>query len=118
MTDPLDRIRAIALVLPESEERDSQGEPTFVVADTPFARVHGADSQGAAVLWVRTSGDEEQAMPVGSAPQTCTKPADLDAGSWVAIALAGEADWTLVEDRIARSWELSAPAALLEAGGR
>ena len=30
----------------------------------------------------------------------------------------GEVDWPLVEDRIAQSWELAAPAGLLEAGGR
>ena len=31
---------------------------------------------------------------------------------------AADVDWTLVEDRIARSWELAAPRRLLEAGGR
>ena len=37
---------------------------------------------------------------------------------WSEIALLGDIDWTLVEDRIARSWELVAPTELLEAGGR
>ena len=40
-----------------------------------------------------------------------------DAG-WTAIDLGGDVDWVLVEDRIARIWELAAPARLLEAGGR
>ena len=37
---------------------------------------------------------------------------------WTAIDLGGDVDWVLVEDRIARSWELTAPTHLLEAGGR
>lgn len=41
-----------------------------------------------------------------------------DAEGWEDIDLAAEADWALVEDRIAHSWELVAPAGLLEAGGR
>jgi phosphoribosylglycinamide formyltransferase-1/phosphoribosylamine--glycine ligase/phosphoribosylglycinamide formyltransferase/phosphoribosylformylglycinamidine cyclo-ligase len=36
----------------------------------------------------------------------------------VSVNLAGDPDWPLVEDRVARSWELAAPARLLEAGGR
>jgi phosphoribosylglycinamide formyltransferase-1 len=37
-------------------------------------------------------------------------------GEWVAVEI-GE-DPVQVEDRIARGWELAAPTALLEAGGR
>lgn len=119
MTIPLDRIRAIALVLPDSEERESHGQPTFFVAGKQFAQFrddHHGD--GRTVVCVRTSGADEQAMLIEAAPETYAKPSYLGAQHWVAIDLSAEADWTLVEDRIARSWELSAPAALLEAGGR
>jgi hypothetical protein len=34
------------------------------------------------------------------------------------MTLGGDPDWTLIEDRIAHSWELAAPERLLEAGGR
>jgi phosphoribosylglycinamide formyltransferase-1 len=37
---------------------------------------------------------------------------------WEDVSLEGDVDWQLVEDRIARSWELVAPSGLLEAGGR
>jgi hypothetical protein len=36
----------------------------------------------------------------------------------VSVNLSGEVDWSLVDSRIARSWELAAPRRLLEAGGR
>lgn len=118
-TEAIDRVREIALLLPESEERESHGQPTFFVAGKQFAQLrvdHHGD--GLTVVCVRTSGSDEQAMLMEAAPDTYRKPAYLGASGWVSIDLGNEVDWTLVEDRIARSWELSAPAGLLEAGGR
>lgn len=122
MTDAspmLARIREIALLLPEAEERPSHGQPTFFVADKQFAQVrenHHGD--GLNVVCVRTSGTDEQAMLIDAAPQTYTKPAYLGPSGWVAMTLDGDPDWALIEDRVARSWELAAPRRLLEAGGR
>jgi hypothetical protein len=119
MTDPLDRVRAAALVLPEVEERVSHGQPTFFVAGKQFAQFrddHHGD--GLTVVCVRTSGTDEQAMLLETAPDTYRLPAYLGPAGWVGIDLAGDVDWPLVEDRIARSWELAAPRRLLEAGGR
>ena len=116
---PIDRVRAAALALPETEERPSHGQPTFFVAGKQFAQFrddHHGD--GRTVVCVRTSGEDEQAMLIDAAPDTYSRPAYLGPSGWVGVNLAGEADWPLVEDRIARSWELAAPAALLEAGGR
>ena len=118
MTDPLDRVRASALELPETEERLSHGQPTFFVAGKQFAQFrdnHHGD--GKTVVCVRTSGPDEQAMLMEVAPETYSRPAYLP--SWVAINLAGDSvDWELVDSRIARSWELAAPRRLLEMGGR
>jgi hypothetical protein len=116
---PLDRIRDFALTLPGTEERPSHGQPTFFVADRQFAQVredHHGD--GRHVVCVRTSDDNEQAMLLEAAPDTYSRPAYLGSSGWVGVNLAGEPDWQLVEDRIARSWELAAPDRLLEAGGR
>ena len=86
----LTRIRAIALLLPEAAEQMRDGHPTFVVADAAFAQVRDD-----AVVAVRSDDD-----------------------GWSALRLADDADWALIEDRIAHSWELVAPRDLLEAGGR
>ncbi len=118
-TPALARVRDIALLLPEVEERPSHGQPTFFVAGKQFAQVredHHHD--GRSVVCVRTSGSDEQAMLLEAAPDTYSNPAYLGPSGWVAVTLAGEADWALIEDRIARSWELAAPDRLLEAGGR
>jgi hypothetical protein len=119
MTDPLARVREIALLLPEATERESHGQPTFFVAGKQFAQFrHDHHGDGRTAICVRTSGMEEQAMLLEAAPHVYARPAYLGASGWVAMDLTGEADWALVEDRIARSWELAAPARLLEAGGR
>lgn len=121
MTDlsPLDRVRAAALALPETEEKISHGQPTFFVADKQFAQFredHHGD--GMTVVCVKTGGSDEQAMLIEANPEVYSKPAYLGATGWVGMNLTGDPDWSLVEDRIARSWELAAPDRLLEAGGR
>ena len=118
-TDVLARLHATALALPEVEERPSHGQPTFFVAGKQFAQFradHHGD--GLTVVCVRTSGTDEQSMLIEAAPATYRKPAYLHSSGWVSIDLDGDIDWTLVDDRVARSWELAAPRRLLEAGGR
>ena len=118
MSTPLERVRAAALELPESEERVSHGQPTFFVTGKQFAQFrdnHHGD--GKTVVCVRTSSLDEQAMLLEADPGTYSKPAYLP--SWVGISVAGETvEWDHVGDRIAASWELAAPSRLLEAGGR
>jgi hypothetical protein len=89
----LARVRAVALLLPEVEERAQDGH-SFFVGDAAFVRVRDGDD-GTAV--VQLLDDEAQ---------------------WTDVAIDEDTDWTLVEDRIAHSWELAAPRDLLEAGGR
>jgi hypothetical protein len=115
----LDRVRAAALALPETEERLSHGQPTFFVAGKQFAQVrvnHHGDTR--TVVCVRTSGLDEQSMLIESDPATYSRPAYLGSSGWVSVNLAGDVDWDHVADRIAMSWEIAAPRRLLEAGGR
>lgn len=91
-SNTLARVRDIALLLPEVEERSADGVTTFVVSDAAFVKVCGDDA-------LRVRGE-------------------ADAAEWVDVGIEADADWTLIEDRIARSWELAAPRRLLEAGGR
>ena len=118
MTEPLDRVRAAALELPEAEERLSHGQPTFFVAGKQFAQFrdnHHGD--GKTVVCVRVSSVDEQAMLLEADPEPYSKPAYMP--TWLSISLAGkDVDWDHVADRIAESWELVAPRRLLEAGGR
>ncbi|MFV0920782.1 MmcQ/YjbR family DNA-binding protein [Sphingomonas parapaucimobilis] len=95
MTDFLSRIRDIALLLPGTTEQAGDGETRFLVEGAPFLRVSRTSS--AIHLCIADEGQEPH---------------------WTDVTLDTDSDWTLFEDRIARSWELVAPTELLEAGGR
>jgi hypothetical protein len=118
MSEALDKVRASALELPETEERLSHGQPTFFVAGKQFAQFrdnHHGD--GKTVVCVRVGSVDEQAMLLEADPATYSKPAYLP--RWIAVSVAGEnVDWEHVDSRIGESWELAAPRRLLEAGGR
>lgn len=114
----LDKVREAALDLPETEERLSHGQPTFFVAGKQFAQFrHNHHGDGRTVVCVRTGGPDEQAMLIEAVPDTYSRPAYLGPSGWVSINLAGYAvDWDHVADRLARSWQLAAPARLLKRG--
>ena len=117
-SDAIDRVRAVATALPEVEERMSHGQPTFFVAGKQFAQVRDDHGDRRLVVCIKASDAEEAAMLIEANPGTYSRPAYLGAAGWVAMDLAANPDWALVEDRIAHSWELAAPQRLLEAGGR
>lgn len=118
MAEPLDKIREIALELPDASERSSHGQPTFFAGGKMFAQYrdnHHGD--GRTIVAVKTGEAEETRMLIETAPETYSRVAYFGA-DWVGLALGEDTDWDHVGDRIARSWELAAPSSLLEAGGR
>ncbi|TPG42944.1 MmcQ/YjbR family DNA-binding protein [Sphingomonas koreensis] len=116
----LDKIRAMALALPETAERPSHGSPGFHIEKGKFFAYfwHDHHGDGETVVIVKTSGLEEQAMLIEMQPDCYYSPPYLGPSGWVAMRLDGDVDWDRVGDRIAQSWEMVAPARLLEAGGR
>ncbi len=88
MNEWLDRVRETALLLPGAEEQGDGEQRLFCVEGEPFAKV------GNGSLSVRS------------------------AEGWAVVPVEGDVDWRLVDDAIARGWELTAPRDLLEAGGR
>lgn len=116
--NPLEQVRALALDLPEVEERPSHGQATFFVAGRMFAQYrddHHGD--GRTIVAVKAADPEEASALIEAAPETYSRVAYFRA-DWVGLDLVAEPDWAHVGDRIARSWELAAPRRLLEAGGR
>ena len=118
----LQRLRAIALDLPEAAERLSHGSPGFHIGAKGkfFAYIwHNHHGDGETAVVVKCADREEQAMLVEADPDFYFVPAYLGPSGWVAMRVgAPGTDWDRIGDRVARSWELVAPARLLEAGGR
>lgn len=115
----LQRVRAIALDLPEAEERPSHGQPTFFVGGKMFAQFrHDHHGDGRTIVAVKTADSDEARSLIDVAPDAYSRVAYFRP-EWVGMAIGfPDTDWQHVGDRVARSWELVAPARLLEAGGR
>lgn len=115
----LEKVQALALALPEAEARESHGSPGWRTAGKSgkyFAyfqnQFHGTDH--IAVL-VRTSGPDELAGLVETAPETYFKPAYYGANGWIGIILnQPDVDWDHVSDWLERSWRSVAPKRLAQ----
>ncbi len=113
----LERVRKLALVLPEAEERASHGAPGWRSGGKSgkyFAYFsdhhHGQEVVG---LLVKTDGQDELAGLIENAPDTYYKPAFYGASGWIGIKLdRADCDWDQVEDWLARSWRAIAPKRL------
>lgn len=111
----LDRVRALALALPESYEKPSHGTQAFGVEGGKmfayFQQNHHGD--GITAVLVRTGGEEEQAMLIESDPGLYYRPAYLDPAGWVGIRLdQPPVDWDHVEQWLGKSWRRAAPKRL------
>ena len=114
----LARVRALALALPETDERESHGSPGFRVGGEKTGKYfayfsdqhHGTEH--IAVL-VRTGSMDELLSLVEDQPEVYYKPAYYGASGWVGIILNRPGvDWDAVAEWLERSWRGVAPKRL------
>lgn len=114
----LAHVRALALALPETDERESHGSPGFRVGGEKtgkyfayFADQHHGTPHIA--LLVRTGGMDELLNLVESQPEVYFKPAYYGASGWVGIILNRPGvDWDAIAEWLHRSWRSVAPKRL------
>ena len=104
-----DELRQVVRSLPEAEERETWGHPTFRVRDRMFAAMSD-DGQQASVKATR----QEQAALVSAAPETFGIPAYVGRHGWVSIQLA-TVDPAEVRELIVEAWRQTAPKRLVAA---
>jgi phosphoribosylglycinamide formyltransferase-1 len=114
----LERVRALALALPETDERESHGSPGFRVGGQKSGKyfAYFADQHHGtphiAVL-VRTGAMDELLALVEDQPEVYFKPAYYGASGWVGIILNRPGvDWDAVGAWLMRSWRNVAPKRL------
>ncbi|MDO9370266.1 MAG: phosphoribosylglycinamide formyltransferase [Sphingopyxis sp.] len=110
----LNRVRELAMALPEADEVTSHGMPCFgIVKGKKFAyftQDHHGD--GKTALLVKISGGEEQAMLIELDEDRYYRPAYFGDG-WVGIRLdLGETDWNAIGEWLRKSWLAVAPRKL------
>ena len=112
----LGRLRTLALALPKAAERLSHGSPGFFIEGGKFFAYFSHDHHGDRMTYVavKTSGRDEQDMLIEAAPEIYSWPAYIGPAGWIAINLAGEVDWKLVDERLKSSWRLVAPKTLAQ----
>lgn len=103
----LDQLREICLVLPEAEEKETWGIPTFRIRDKIFAM--GFD----AAVWCKAP-DGVQAMLISAAPDRFFVPPYVGRRGWIGFRLDHVTDWVEATALIRRSYRMTAPKRLAQ----
>lgn len=113
MTDPLGRLRALCLALPEVTERLSHGEPTWFVRKTfvTYADRHHDDR---VAFWAAAPPGAQEAY-VASEPARYFRPPYVGGRGWVGVWLDGRdapVDWGEVATIVRAAYLTVAPQRL------
>jgi predicted DNA-binding protein (MmcQ/YjbR family) len=104
-----DRLRSICLALPQAEEKEAWGDPTFRVRGKIFAMEKRGD--GRVSIWCKAPAGS-QATLVGADPETFFVPPYVGAKGWIGMRLDRRPDWKEVAEIVRRSYRLTAPKKL------
>lgn len=111
MSDADCRLRAICLALPEAEERETWGAPTYRVRDRIFAMLRTGD--GRTSLWCKAPPGAQEIL-VGADPELFFRPPYVGPKGWIGMRLDRGPDWAEVAALVQRSYRMTAPKALLK----
>jgi hypothetical protein len=106
---PIDRLRAICLALPEASEKETWGDPTFRVRGKIFAMEKRGD--GRISLWCKAPPGSQMVL-VGADPERFFVPPYVGHKGWVGVRLDRAPDWSEVAALVRRSYRLIAPKRL------
>ncbi|MEV0707186.1 MmcQ/YjbR family DNA-binding protein [Nocardia aurea] len=111
--DPLTRIRAICLELPESSERASHGSPTFFVRGrTAFTNyLEDAHREPGATIWC-PAPEGVQGELVDAEPQRFFVPPYVGHRGWIGVRLDVDPDWDEVRGIVRDGYRRVAPKKL------
>src|SRR5918992_4283596 len=89
-TQPIDRLRAICLGLPEAVEKEAWGDPTFRVRGKIFAMEKRGD--GRVSLWCKAPAGSQMVL-VGADPERFFVPPYVGHKGWIGMRLRNEPGW-------------------------
>lgn len=111
MTDPLPRLRALCMALPEADERVSHGEPTWFVRKVfvMYANRHHDDR---VAFWCPAPPGAQEAM-VASEPERFFRPPYVGHRGWLGVYLDVAVDWTEIAEIVTEAYRMIAPKRLV-----
>jgi predicted DNA-binding protein (MmcQ/YjbR family) len=109
--DPIERIRAICMALPEAEEKPFGGQtaPSFRVKDKLFVTTY----EDASAMTCKAAPGVQQEL-VGSEPGRFFVPPYVGHRGWVGAYLGVEQDWDELAELMIDSYRMTAPPRLRE----
>lgn len=118
-SDPLPRLRALCLALPEAHEVVAWGEPTFRVRNKLFAMYASAASHhggGRPAVWVKAS-PANQALMVAAEPARFFVPPYVGPSGWVGVWLDRRPRWGELGGLLCDAYRQIAPRRLAALAG-
>lgn len=112
---PLDRLRALALALPEAHEVEAWGEATFRVRNKMFATFASAANHhggGRPAAWIK-AGPGNQELLARAKPERYFVPPYVGPSGWIGVWLDRRPSWKDVAELLRDGWTLAAPKRLL-----
>ncbi len=112
--DPLPRLRALCLALPETTERPSHGEPTWFVRDRKvfvnYADHHHSNRLG---FWCAAPPGAQEAL-VADEPDRFFRPPYVGHRGWLGVYLDLDTlDWTEIGELVTDAYRQIAPKTLV-----
>jgi|RhiMetdeSRZDD1v2_1073273.scaffolds.fasta_scaffold495156_2 hypothetical protein len=107
--DPLTRLRAICLALPEAHEKISHGEPTWFAGKGKVFAMLDNHHHGAAHLsvWLPAGLGAQEAL-IESDPKRYFRPPYVGSGGWVGVVLDTQPDWGVVAWLVEQAYRMVA----------
>jgi hypothetical protein len=106
----IQRVRRLALTLPDTAEKLSHGEPTFFVRKKTFVMfANNHHNDGHTAIWI-PAAPGAQAEMIAEAPETYFKPPYVGVKGWVGVELTRISDEDLAQ-LIRKAWQIIAPLA-------
>lgn len=105
----LDDVRRACLALPEAEERETWGHPTFRVREKMFAAAGGEPGEETASF--KADPDERRALLDQGEPWFV--PAYVGRYGWLGVRLVPAVDPDELAELLTTSWRLTAPKRLV-----
>jgi hypothetical protein len=110
--DPLPRLRAICLALPEATERLSHGEPTWFVRDRKsFVMYAGRHHDDRVAFWC-PAPPGVQAELVDTEPDRFFRPPYVGPSGWIGVYLDVPVDWDEITAIVREAYRMVAPKRL------
>lgn len=111
---PLKRVRDICLALPEANEKEAWGRPTFRIRGKKMFAMYmdNHHDDGRLALWVNAPPGEQDLL-VEADRDCCFVPPYMGPSGWVGLRLDREVNWDEVADLVLESYRMAAPKKLI-----